>query len=132
MAGLGRGRGGGDRVESFAKTENEGEEMSVLRFLKEVGAITLPNYYLTLLEIDGKEFVTPKGTWVASVTNEPQPQQDSTLLLYKIEFAGPSLRRLDLSVPEETLAVEKRQSEIMIAIRDWLMTDETQGARFVR
>jgi len=106
--------------------------MSVLRFLKEVGAITLPNYYLTLLEIDGKEFVTPKGTWVASVTNEPQPQQDSTLLLYKIEFAGPSLRRLDLSVPEETLAVEKRQSEIMIAIRDWLMTDETQGARFVR
>ncbi len=98
--------------------------MSVLRFLKEVGAITLPNYYLTLLEIDGKEFVTPKGTWVASVTNEPRPPQDSTMLLYKIEFTGPSLRHLDLWVPEETLAVEKRQSDVMTKIRDWLMTDK--------
>jgi hypothetical protein len=106
--------------------------MSVLRFLKDVGAITLPNYYLTLLEIDGKEFVTPRGTWVASVTNEPKPPQDSTVLLYKIEFTGPSLRYLDLSVPEEALAVEKRQSDIMTAIRDWLMTDELQGTRFVK
>src|SRR6202790_4017860 len=112
MAGLGWRRGRRDRVESFATADSEEEEMSVLRFLKEVGAITLSNYYLTLLEIDGKEFVTPKGTWAASVTNEPIRQQDSTILLYEIEFTGPSLRRLDLSVPQETLAVEKRQSDI--------------------
>ena len=106
--------------------------MSVLRFLKEVGAITLPDYYLTLVEIDGKEFVTSKGTWIASVTNQPKPPQDSTMLLYKIEFTGPSLRQLDLWVPEETLAVERRQSEVMTRIRDWLMTDELQGKLVIK
>ena len=106
--------------------------MSVLRFLKKVGAITLPDYYLTELEIDGTEFATPKGTWVASVTNQPKPPQDGTVLVYKIEFTGPSLRHLDLWVPEETLAVEKRQSDLTNAIRDWLMSDDVQGTLVVK
>lgn len=75
------------------------------------------NEHDSTLPIDGRVF----GKWTATVSRWPIPPQDSTILLYEIEFTGPSVRHLKLWVPGE-IAVERRQQEAFKDIQHWLET----------
>ena len=50
--------------------------------------------YQHRLPINGMTFHTSNGDWSAEVAKWPMPQADSTILVYEIDFHGPSLRRL--------------------------------------
>ena len=73
----------------------------------------------SILPIDGRVFNTSRGTWTAAVSRWPIPPQNSTVLLYEVEFKGPSTRRLKLWVPGE-IVVEKRQQEAFGDVQRWL------------
>jgi len=78
------------------------------------------------LPIDGRVFNTSRGPWTASVSRWPIPPQNSTVLLYELEFDGPSRRRLKLWVPGE-IAAEKRQPEAFEDVRRWLEEQTGDG-----
>ena len=80
-----------------------------------------------ILPIDRQTFHTSDGDWEAAVIRWPIPPHNSTVLLYEIEFSGPSSpRRLRLWVPGE-IEVERRQSEAMREVQNWLELREGDG-----
>jgi hypothetical protein len=78
------------------------------------------------LPIDGRVFTTSLGKWTASVLRWPIPPQNSTVLLFEVEFKGPSTRRLKLWVPGE-IEPEKRQQEAFEDVQRWLETQNGDG-----
>lgn len=82
--------------------------------------------YDSILPIDGRVFNTSRGTWTAAVSRWPIRPQDSTVLLYEVEFKGPSTRRLKLWVPRE-IVVEKRQQEAFSDVQRWLEEQNGDG-----
>ncbi|GEM_PF-6526726 len=87
-----------------------------------------PDYdnYDSILPIDGRVFNTSCGTWTANVSKWPSPAQDSTVLTYKVEFKGPSVRRLELWVPRE-IVVGKLQQEVFGDVQRWLEEQNGDG-----
>ena len=83
---------------------------------------TIQNEYDLTLPIDGRVF----GRWTASVSRWPIPPQNSTVLLYEIEFTGPSSRRLRLWVPGE-ISAERRQQEAFNDVQRWLDAQTGDG-----
>ena len=75
--------------------------------------------YDSILPIDGRVFNTGRETWAASVSRWPIRPQDSTVLLYEVEFKGPSVRRLNLWVPGEIGIEKKLQSKAFDDIQRW-------------
>lgn len=82
--------------------------------------------YDSILPINGRVFHTSRGTWTAAVSRWPIPQQDSTALLFEVEFSGPSTRRLKLWIPGE-IVVEERQPEAFADIQRWLEERDGDG-----
>ncbi len=80
----------------------------------------------SILPIDGRVFNTSLGTWTTAVSRWPIPPQNSTVLLYEVEFKGPSTRRLKLWVPGE-IVVEKRQQEAFGDVQGWLEGQNGDG-----
>jgi hypothetical protein len=81
--------------------------------------------YDSILPIDGRVFNTSCGTWTA-VSRSPIAREDSTALLYEVEFKGPSTRRLKLWVPGE-IVVEKREQEAFGDVQRWLEGQNGDG-----
>jgi len=80
----------------------------------------------SILPIDGRVFNTSQGAWTARVMTWPIPPQDGTLLLYELEFQGPSVRRLRLWIPGEVI-VENRQQEALDDVQRWLEEPDGDG-----
>ena len=92
-------------------------------------------YLGRLLPIGGEIFKTALGDWQARVVSASEPShQSSTIVTYVIEFISESgdgrERKLDVRVPKEKLAVQRRQQELYAVIGAWLEGED--DSRIIR
>ena len=107
--------------------------MTAWQTLKRIASV-VPDYirYDLLLPIDGKKFTTPEGAWLAKVVEWPIPSQESTVLVYRVEFYGPRLRKLKvLAAPEQLIdghpEAEANRQKALDRIAKWLEGEENDG-----
>ncbi len=69
------------------------------------------------LPIDGREIVTPHGTWVVRLQGM-RVEAHSTMRIAEIQLTGRERFEATIKIPAEKLVVENREGEI-----DWLLRD---------